>query len=250
MLTSYKCSKTEAAPPETTPANAEPGPPRSRRGRGDGGESGRDRVRSPDGQWTAFLEDHNVFARAQEDGEEVQLSDDGKEGLGYGRLSWSPDSKSLVAFRIEPGERKEVYLVRSSPPGGGRAELRSRPYPLPGDRFTAYEINLFDVASGETIRPELDRIDFGTPRVRWRPDGRHFTYEKTDRGHQRFRLIEVDARTGRSRNLIDERTDTFLWSAHTENLALDTLNWLEKSDEILYVSERVVEHRQRPPAPG
>ena len=66
---------------------------------------------------------------------EIKLSDDGKEGLAYGRLSWSPDSKTLVALRIEPGERKEVYLIQSSPPGGGRAKLQTRPYPLPGDKF-------------------------------------------------------------------------------------------------------------------
>ena len=40
------------------------------------------------------------------------------------------------AFRIEPGERKEVYLVESSPRGGGRAVLHRRPYALPGDKFT------------------------------------------------------------------------------------------------------------------
>ena len=92
--------------------------------------------------------------------EEIRLSTDGKAGLAYGRLSWSPDSKTLVAFRIEPGERKEVYLIQSSPPGGGRAKLRTRPYPLPGDKFTAYELNLFDVASqeGDQARGRSDRL--------------------------------------------------------------------------------------------
>ena len=41
------------------------------------------------------------------------------------------------------------------------------------------------------IEVETDRVDFGRPRVRWNKDGRHFTYEQVDRGHQRFRLIEV-----------------------------------------------------------
>ena len=94
-------------------------------------------LRSPDGKWTAFVKDHNVFVRAEGKTEDVHLSTDGKEGLAYGRLSWSPDSKALVAFRVEPGERKEVYLVQSSPPGGGRAKLSTRPYPLPGDKFAA-----------------------------------------------------------------------------------------------------------------
>ena len=44
--------------------------------------------------------------------------------------------------------------------------------------------------------------------------------------------------TGATRNLIDERTDTFIWTAHTENLNLNLVNWLEKTDEIIYASER------------
>ncbi len=236
-LSSYECSKTDEAAPQTPPA-AEPGQAR-RQGRGDGGEGfGRDRVKSPDGKWTAFLKDHDVYARSEPEGKEVRLSDDGKEGLAYSRISWSPDSQALVAFRVEPGENKEVYLVQSSPPGGGRAKLQSRPYPLPGDKFASYELNLFDPAAGKKIRPEVEKVDFGMPRVRWQADGRHFTYTKTDRGHQRFRLIEVDAKTGESRNLIDEKTDTFIWTAHTEDLGLSSLNWLGKGEEILYVSER------------
>src|SRR6185369_12582096 len=55
---------------------------------------------------------------------------------------------------------------------------------------------------------------------------------------QRLRLVEIDALTGKSRNLIDEKTDTFIWTAHTENVSLRQINWLEKSDEIVYASER------------
>ncbi len=225
-LESYECSKTEpdrSAPESSNPAGHDTAP---RRGRPTSERPGPDApgphqgLRSPDGKWTAFVKDHNVFIRAEGKSEETRLSTDGKEGLAYGRLSWSPDSKTLVAFRIEPGDRKEVYLIQSSPPGGGRAKLRTRPYPLPGDKFTAYELNLFDVAAKKAIRPKVDRIDFGSPRLRWDKDGRHFTYEKTDRGHQRFRLIRVDSHTGEARNLIDEKSETFIWTAHREAVGL------------------------------
>jgi len=231
----YECSKIEEAMP-TPPPVAEAGPAR-RPGRGEGSE-GRDRVTSPDGKWVAFLKDHDVYARSEPDGKEVRLSEDGKAGLSYSRLAWSPDSQSLVAFRVEPGDDKEVYLVQSSPPGGGRAKLQTRPYPLPGDKFASYELNLFEIATAKRTRPEVEKIDFGTPRLRWRADGRHFTYLKVDRGHQRLRLVEVDALTGTSRNLIDEKSDTFIWTAHAENLNLNPINWLGQGDEILYVSER------------
>jgi dipeptidyl aminopeptidase/acylaminoacyl peptidase len=193
---------------------------------------------SPDGKWTAVVKDHNVFVRSKDGGAEIQLSQDGREGLAYGMLQWAPDSKTLVAFRIEPGDRKEVYLIESSPKGGGRAKLQTLPYALPGDKFTAYEPNLFNVADRKQIKPEVERVDFGTPRPRWQRDGLHFTYQKVDRGHQRFRVIEVDAHTGKTRNLIDEQSKTFIWTAHTERLSLSIVNYLDGSEEIVYASER------------
>jgi fermentation-respiration switch protein FrsA (DUF1100 family) len=257
-LASYECAKAE--PAKTPPAGATDPPEDSEDGERlesvwpDGlapdaersavaglvtkQRGGPREARSQDGKWTAIVKEHNVYLRPKDDaGKEVQLSKDGKEGLSYGLLSWAPDAKTLAAFRIEPGERKEVYLIESSPRDGGRAKLRTREYPLPGDKFTAYELNLFDVAAGKQIKPEVERVDFGMPRLRWKRDGRRFTYEKTDRGHQRFRIVEVEADTGKVRNLIDEQTKTFVWTAHTERRG-GMLNYLDKTDEILYASER------------
>ena len=194
--------------------------------------------RSPDGKWSAFVKDHNIYLHS--DAGDYQLTHDGEEGNSYGRLEWAPDSKVLVGWRIEPGDRKEVYLIRSSPPGGGRATSRARPYDLPGDKLPLYELSLFDVATRAQTKPGVDRFEHGweAPRLRWNRDGLHFTYEKVDRGHQRFRVIEVDARTGATRNVIDEKSQTFIWTAHTENLNLPHVNWLERTDEIIYASEQ------------
>jgi dipeptidyl aminopeptidase/acylaminoacyl peptidase len=255
-LTSYQCSKTEASsflPPPEAPRGTRLVPEDLARqeshwpdGIAPDPETFEDQqtvqreqepkrtARSPDGKWTAFVKDANVYVRSP-DSEEIQLSQDGKAGLAYGRLSWSPDSKALVGFRVEPGERKEVYLVESSPKGGGRAKLRTRPYALPGDKFTAYELNLFDVTNAKQIKPEVERIDFGEPRLRWKKDGRHFTYQKVDRGHQRFRVIEVDAHTGKACNIIDEQSKTFIWTAHGSR---PYLNYLNRTEEIIYGSER------------
>ncbi len=195
-------------------------------------------VKSPDGKWVAFVRDSNVFVRPGSGGDAVQLSKAGVADNAFGMLSWSPDSKAVVSFRIAPGERKEVHMIESSPRAGGRAVLSSRPYPLPGDKFTAYEPWVFDVDAKTATKVESDVIDFGRPRVRWSKDRRHFTYEKVDRGHQRFRLVEVDSHTGKARNLIDEKTDTFIWTAHVENVGIPTVSWLQKTDEIVYVSEK------------
>jgi len=217
-----------AQPPATEPA-------RPRRERN---EAARSSDQSPDGKWTASLKDHHVWLRS-EGGEEFQLTKDGETNHAYGRLEWSPDSKTLVAWRIVPGERTEVHLVQSSPPGGGRAKLQSRSYALPGDRFTTHELNVFDVATRKQTKPAVDKFEHEwlRPRLRWSKDGRRFAYQMTDRGHQRFRVIEVDAQSGAVRNIIDERTKTFIWTAHTESLNLSTVNWLEGSEEVIYASE-------------
>lgn len=196
--------------------------------------------RSPDEKWVALIKEHNLWIRPASGGEEIALSDDGREGFAYQQFAWSPDSKRIVAFRVEPGERQQVHLLQSSPEGGGRAKLHSRPYSLPGDKFTTYELNLFDIENKRQLKPEVDRFEHEwlRPQLRWSRDGRRFAYEQIDRGHQRFRLIEVDASSFSVRNLIDERTETFIWTAHTENVRMAPVNWLEQSDECIYVSER------------
>jgi dipeptidyl aminopeptidase/acylaminoacyl peptidase len=242
-LNSYECSKTDGNIefPATTGSDDDAGFSRRRgqRQRDDEGRvSGGDR--SPDGKWVAFVKDYNTFIKARDDeAKEIQLSTDGKEDSAYGHFTWAPDSRTLVAFRIEPGERKEVYLVESSPRDGGRAKMTSRLYPLPGDRFARYEANVFDITTRKQTKPEVDRFEHQwlRPMVRWTKDGSRFAYQQTDRGHQRLRVIEVDAESAAVRHLIDEKTDTFIWTAHAENVGLRAVNWLEQTDEIIYASE-------------
>ncbi len=206
------------------------------RRRGDAGHS-------PDGKWGVTIRDYNLFLRALPDGAEEQITQDGKEGNAYGRLEWSPDSKTLTTWQTVPGDEKLVYLVQSSPPGGGRAVERSRPYAQAGDKFTTYELSIFDVASHKLVKPQVDKFEheYESPVIHWSLDRSHFTYQMEDRGHQRMRLVEVDARTGSVRNLVDERAKTFIWTAHTEGperYGFHIFTYLTKSDEVLHQSEK------------
>jgi dipeptidyl aminopeptidase/acylaminoacyl peptidase len=237
QLSSDSPASDAAAPAQSPPQTT--GSPRRQRSDGEDGAP-RGQRRSHDGKWAAFLKDNNVFLRSEEDEKEYQLTHDGEEGHAYARLEWAPDSQALTGWRIEPGERKEVYLIESSPRGGGRAIMHHRPYAQAGDKFTTYELSVFDIGERKQIKPEVDRFEheWETPRLRWNTNNHHFAYELEDRGHQRFRVIEVDSQTGAARNLIDEKTQTFIWTAHTENLNIKYVNWLEKTDEMIYVSER------------
>ncbi|MBN9520542.1 prolyl oligopeptidase family serine peptidase [bacterium] len=194
-------------------------------------------ARSPDKQWTAVVRDFNLILK-DADGKETKLTTNGAEDAAYGMVSWAPDSKALVAWRVEPGEKKEVSFVESSPKAGGRAVLHTRPYALPGDRFAKYEPHLFDPATGKEIQTDAPASDFGRPAVRWAKDGSRFTYEKVDRGHQRHRLVAVDPRSGESKNLIDETSKTFVWTQHFDGFNFAPVTWLAKSNEIIHATEK------------
>ncbi|MBN2180614.1 MAG: DPP IV N-terminal domain-containing protein [Sedimentisphaerales bacterium] len=188
---------------------------------------------SPDGNRTAFIKEYNVYVR-NDNGEEIQLSRDGIEGNSYGMLSWSPDSKIIVASKIIPGEPKEVYLIETSPRGGGRAKLRSRLYPLPGDKYTSYELWTFDLASRKATKVDTEQIDFYGPAIiRWLDEGKSFLFHKTDRGHQRFRIFKVDAQTGKTKTIFDDHPGTFV------NTTYDSfIYYTEGNREIIYACER------------
>jgi dipeptidyl aminopeptidase/acylaminoacyl peptidase len=235
MIAEDKCD------PSTTAAKSAPktDPQAGRNRRGARGFfDGLREATSPDGKWTGIIKEGNIHLRSTDGKTVFQLSKEGTAEIPFGLIRWSPDSKTLVASRTEPGDRKQVHLLESSPKGGGRAVLKSRPYPLPGDKFDSHELWAFDVAAESGRKLNVEKIDFGRPNIRWDKDGKKFTYEKVDRGHQRFRLIEVDLEKNASRNLIDEQTKTFIWTAHTENIGIPLVSWLSKSNEILYSSER------------
>ena len=80
---------------------------------------------SPDGKWTAFTKDNNVFLR-DKDAQESQLTDNGTAGNPFISLTWAPDSKSLVMYRTEPGDNKEVYMIETSPKDQLAAKLQYR----------------------------------------------------------------------------------------------------------------------------
>ena len=190
---------------------------------------------SPDKKWVASIIDGNVFVRSLHDGGLIPLTRDGNASKDYyGALAWSPDSKNLVGYRIHPVEDSSVYYILTDVPGTTRGQLRSQPYKQPGDPFTTYEMYVFNIAGKTTTRVNTDLIDFfDAPVLHWRqPDARHFLYEKVDRGHQRFRIIEVDVANGNTRTILDEKSSTFIYESRIYT------HYLPETNELLWTSEK------------
>lgn len=190
--------------------------------------------KSPDGKSEILVRGGNLLVVDLVTKKETPLSTDGTADKPYGNFDWSPDGKTVVAYKIDPKEIKKVHYVLSSVPGTTRGELKSREYAQPGDDFTSYQPYVFNVASKTVIKVDVEPTDFFGPQpLHWRNNSsRYYTYEKADRGHQRFRVIEVDVQTGKTRNVIDEKTKTFIYESRIYT------RYLPKTNEILWTSEQ------------
>ena len=168
---------------------------------------------SPDGKWEALIDNFNVAIRPAGSHELTHLSADGSEGNYYtlSSIVWSPDSKKLAAYRLKPGYHREVHYVESSPQDQIQPKFFSRPYEKPGDVLDLNQPVLFDVAAKKQI--DIDNQLFPNPYelsdLVWRKDSRAFTFEYNQRGHQVYRIIEVDAASGKPRAVISEEPKTF-----------------------------------------
>lgn len=170
-------------------------------------------VFSPDSLWTSFIKNYNLYIRSEKTKKETQLTFDGAEGDYYsGYVQWSPDSKKLVANKIRPNQKHLIYFVRSSPEDQLQPKLESREYLKPGDALPIRRPHLFliDEQKHIPIDNALFNQQYGLSRMDWRKDSRAFTFEYNQRGHQVYRMLEVNATNGAIRALIEEQSKTFI----------------------------------------
>jgi hypothetical protein len=168
-----------------------------------------------DGKWEALIENYNIFLRpAGSNGPATPLSFDGSEGNYYTlrSVAWSPDSKKLAAFHTRPGYERLVHYVESSPTDQIQPKHTTNFYRKPGDALDIAYPALFDIATRKETAVDSalfpNAYDL-TPPVWWK-DSRGFTFDYNQRGHQLYRVVEVDGQTGKARALITEESPTFI----------------------------------------
>ncbi|HXE31577.1 MAG TPA: DPP IV N-terminal domain-containing protein [Terriglobales bacterium] len=202
---------------------------------------------SPDGQWEAYIQNFNVFLRHPGDKKGMPLSYDGSEGNYYSlrSLAWSPNSKFLAAYATTPGYDRHIHYVESSPDTQVQPISFEGPlYQKPGDVVSIAHPALFDVTSRHetAINDALFPNPYDLTAPVWWQDSRGFTFEYNQRGHQVYRVIQVDAPSGEARTLIDETSPTFIDYRPLTPNASDTGKIfradIDDGHEIVWASER------------
>ena len=212
---------------------------------------------SPDGKWTVFIRNDNLWVRDVATGEERELTTDGAKDYGYatdnagwtrsGRpvVAWSPDSTKIATFRQDQRRVGEMYLVETKV---GHPALQAWKYPLPGDEVVSMiERVVIHVDGSRVVRlemaPDQHRSTFSDDikarggvlgDIEWSPDGKRLVFVSTSRDHKRAIVREADPDTGRVRDVFEETAATYFESGS------DPGNWrfLAASNEIIWYSER------------
>jgi dipeptidyl aminopeptidase/acylaminoacyl peptidase len=207
----YVCEKLEAIERERPPEGMGPRRPI---GSGPPEREATASLASPDGTLEAHVVTNNLFIRAKGETEPGrQLTFDGVKENAYtlSEHAWSPDSKMLAVVRVKPGEERYVHYVESSPDEQKQPVLTEMYYIKPGDRLSERQPVLIDVATGAAtvIDRSLFPNAYSQTAPRWWKDGRGFYFSYNQRGHQTYRIIEVN-RKGVPRAIIDEQSGTFI----------------------------------------
>ena len=204
----------------------------------EGGRRGQEGPRvSPDHKWEAIINNYNVGVRRPGSLDLIFLTTDGSEGNHYDLSSivWSPDSTKLAAYRVKPGYHREVHYIESSPEDQIQPKNFSVQYAKPGDVLDLDQPVLLDVAAKK--QSDIDNSLFPNPyalsELVWRNDSRAFTFEYNQRGHQVYRVIEVDAATGKPRAVISEEPKTFF-----DYSGKEYRHDIGDGKEIIWMSER------------
>jgi dipeptidyl aminopeptidase/acylaminoacyl peptidase len=177
-------------------------------------ELGNKPVVSPDSLWDAFIRDFNVWIKPHKGGDAVQYSRDGAPGFYYSSFNifWSPDSKKLVAIKYRPAFKRFVHYVESSPADQVQPKYSDVEYAKPGDEVPYQVPVLFLREEKKQIitSDDLFAQQFDIDHFEWRKDSRALTFEFNQRGHQAYRVLEIDGSTGAVRALINETSPTFI----------------------------------------
>lgn len=189
---------------------------------------------SPDGKWEAYLKDHNVWIKDKTTEREEALSHDGTAHYYYFRLYWSPDSKKLAALMIRDAPKHRIPLIESAPSTQKQPVLHWRDYYKPGDLIPVAIPTLFHVE--QKIKVPVDATPYSNPYQlffrKWSEDSQWYSFDYNERGHQKYQIVHVDAQTGQTKVIVDERFDTFV------HYSRNYIQYIKKDRNLVWSSER------------
>ena len=202
---------------------------------------------SADGSKVAFVRENNLFYVTLSDMKEVQVTDDGKfnhiingttdwvyeeEFSFVDGFYWSPDGKKLAYYRFDESAVREYNLQR-----WGKTlyptDYRFK-YPKAGEANSTVEIWIYNLDSKQKVKADIGtEKDIYIPRVKWTADANLLSIRKLNRLQNNLDILHINASTGASNVVLNEKSETFIDLEFTDDLI-----YLADGKQFIYTTER------------
>lgn len=201
---------------------------------------------SPDGKKMGFVFENNLFYVDLTTKKETQVTFDGKRNeiingatdwvyeeefaFEHG-FAWSPNSQRLAYYRFDESEVPEFNMPLY---GGLYPKNYTFKYPKAGEANSVVSIHVFDLESGKTVMADLGpEKDQYIARIRWTENADELAALRLNRLQNQLDLLIIQASSGESSILIQEKSDTYIREATD-----DMWHFLEKSGDLIWMNER------------
>lgn len=149
----------------------------------------------------------------------------------------SPDGSCMVTSESEFVPKRQITLIDSSPKDSLQPKTKVIDYVKPGDPLPQPEL-VITHADVRNIRVSRDLYETpfepdGDISITWAPDSSEFYFDYNQRGHQLYRVLAVNAKTGTVRVVVEETSKTFI-----DYTKKTWRHWLHDTHELLWMSER------------
>jgi dipeptidyl-peptidase-4 len=179
---------------------------------------------APDGSKAAFVLGNNLYIRFLENGEEREITNDGKPheiingAAGSAAcefdmeraFAWSPDGKKLAYYRFDERRVPQVSIPYYLEESAGPVDRPLR-FPRPGEPTAEAQIFVYNCETDAARRMDLGETgDAYFPRIQWTPDSRNLCVTRLNRRQDRLDLLLADPGSGESRQLFSASSSTWI----------------------------------------
>jgi dipeptidyl aminopeptidase/acylaminoacyl peptidase len=196
---------------------------------------------SPDGKWRAYVENGHVFLKPNSTKSQNKTTHSpigtpsGKAAYYWGKPVWNASSTQFYILHTDPGQRRTVTLVESSPKKQLQPITHTIRYDKPGDIIDRVEPHIFSIDGTPVIKPDrtLTPNAFSISHITWNQHGKELRFEYIERGFGKHFLVGINTETRKQRIIIQEESDTFIFVS-----GIRYRKDLDGTNEIIWGSER------------
>lgn len=157
------------------------------------------------------------------------------DGLGLGRVSWSPDGQWLAFVESDSSQvRKRARLVPGDP---SYPEVTESRFARVGGEITKLRVGVVAADGGDVRWLDIEAPEEGIylGMVEWAPNANELLIEKLSRFRDVREFLLADAATGTVRRIFHESDPAWVVASYGKNSGL---TWLDGGERFLVLSER------------